>query len=314
FTPEQSIPYTIRIEDAEDGDSVQYDELMSARAFVSARWNRGQGKEETSHPGLALMKQSDCFNCHGTETKIVGPAYLDVASKYGGQAGALEATIQRVIKGSSGVWGTTPMLPHESLSKDQVRLMVQWVFELKPGVAGASVVQGLAGKILSPAGPVTGQVVLEANYTDAGRAPAGSLAGSSRVTLRGRRIEAEQANAMNGPRIEANDKASGGRILTQLASTHTVKFDNLNLSDSVSVSCRVANGGEDAAVEFHEGSAKGELLSTIPVKPTGGWNQWAELTSPLKTTTKGPNAVCLTFTGFSTNRLMNLDWVQFNAR
>ena len=34
---------------------------------------------------------------------------------------ALEASVQRVIKGSSRVWGEVPMLPHESFNPDQVR-------------------------------------------------------------------------------------------------------------------------------------------------------------------------------------------------
>ena len=116
FTLGKPIPYKVRVVDAEDGDSAHFDEVMDARTFVSARWSRGDGKEEGSHPGLALMKQSDCFNCHAIETKIVGPAYLDVANKYRGQPGAIEASIQRVIKGSSGVWGESPMLPHESFT------------------------------------------------------------------------------------------------------------------------------------------------------------------------------------------------------
>lgn len=136
FAPGQLIPYQVRVVDVEDGDSAQVDEVMEARNFVSARWGLGDGKEEVSHPGLAMMKQSDCFNCHSIETKIVGPAYLEVANKYRGQTGAIEASIQRVLKGSSGVWGEAPMLPHESFTGDQIHLMVQWIYDLKPGQTG----------------------------------------------------------------------------------------------------------------------------------------------------------------------------------
>jgi len=314
FTPGQPIPYALRVIDAEDGDSKQNDELMDARAFVNARLTSGEGKEQLD-PGLALMKQSDCFNCHGTETKIVGPAYLEVANKYRNQPSALEASIQRVIAGSSGVWGTTPMLPHESFSKEQVRLMVQWVFELKTGQNSAKLVRGLTGKIPVDAELTEGQMLLEATYADAGRAPAGALTGSSRVTLRSRRIEAERADAVNGPRIEGNDRASGRSMLSQIKSTYSAKFDNLHLSETASVSCRLANGGtDDAAIEFREASRDGRLLASIETKPTGGWDKWVELTAPLTAKMKNRGAVCVTFSSFSTNRLMNLDWIQFNAR
>ena len=209
FTPGKPIAYQVRVVDAEDGDSAHDDELMAARNFVSARWSRGDGQEEVTSAGLALMKQSDCFNCHALETKIVGPAYLDVANKYRGQPGALEASIQRVLKGSSGVWGESPMLPHESFTGDQVHLMVQWVFDLKPGQTGAGIVRGLTGSVVAPTNDALREMVLEASYTDAGRAPAGSLVGTTQVKLRRRRLEAEQADVVRGPKIKENDQASG---------------------------------------------------------------------------------------------------------
>ena len=178
FTPGKPVAYKVRVMDAEDGDSKDYEELMDSRVFVSARWSKDDGKEEISHPGLALMKQSDCFNCHTVETKIVGPAYLDVANKYRGQSGALEASVQRVIKGSSGVWGEAPMLPHESFTADQVHLMVNWVFDLKPGEGGAGLVRGLAGKVIPPADDSLGVATLEASYTDVARGPARALVGN----------------------------------------------------------------------------------------------------------------------------------------
>jgi cytochrome c len=311
FTPGKPISYSLRIIDAEDGDSAQYDELMTGRAFVNAHWARGDGKEEIN-PGLAMMKQSDCFNCHSTQAKIVGPAYVDVANKYRGQPGALDASVQRVIKGSSGVWGSTPMLPHESFSVDQVRQMVQWVFDLKTGENGVSMAHGLAGNIpfTSEAG---GEVVLEGTYTDAGRAPAGALTGSAHITLRSRRIEAEKADTLTGPRIEGNDHASGRRFLGQIKAAHSVTFNDLNLAGTTSVSCRLANGSTNTAViEFHQSSSDGALLASVEAKPTGGWDHWIEVASPLKASSAGRTPVCLTFGGVSTNRLLNLDWVQFN--
>jgi cytochrome c len=183
FTPGQPIAYRVHVRDAEDGDSAQYEELMDSRVFVMAHWTRDDGKEEASHPGLNLMRQSDCFNCHSIQTKIVGPAYLDVANKYRDTPGALEASVQRVIKGSTGVWGNAPMLPHESFTTDQVHLMVQWVLSLKPGQSGDGLVRGLAGKILAPIDQHVTSATLEAVYTDFGRAPVGSLVGKAQLTL-----------------------------------------------------------------------------------------------------------------------------------
>lgn len=312
FTPGKPISYQVRVVDVEDGDSAQVDEVMEARSFVSARWNGGDGQEAVSHPGLALMKQSDCFNCHSIETKIVGPAYLEVANKYRGQPGAIAASIQRVIKGSSRVWGESPMLPHESFTGDQVHLMVQWIFDLKPGPAGAGLLRGLTGSVIAPTNDALREIVLEASYTDAGRAPAGPLVGKNQVKLRRRQIEAEHADAVCGPKIRENDQASGRSMLAEIDRTHSVQIENLNLADAASVTCRVANGStNNAVIEFRAGSAQGDLLATIEVQPSGGWNKWVAFKAPLRATNQR-TAVCLTFVSSSTNRLLNLDWVEFS--
>src|SRR5436190_23419431 len=96
--------------------------------------------------------------------------------------------------------------------------------DLKPGQNGASLVRGLTGKIPLLAEQTGGQVLLDASYTDAGKAPAGTLTGTSHMKLRNRRIEAERADAINGPRVENNDRASGRSMITHILKTHTLRF------------------------------------------------------------------------------------------
>ena len=36
-------------------------------------------------PGLDLAKAKNCMACHAVASKVVGPAYKDVAAKYAGQ-------------------------------------------------------------------------------------------------------------------------------------------------------------------------------------------------------------------------------------
>ncbi|KAK0358013.1 hypothetical protein LTR94_037061, partial [Friedmanniomyces endolithicus] len=47
--------------------------------------------------------------CHTVATKLVGPAYKDVAQKYAGQKGAEDKLVQKVLKGGAGTWGPIPM-------------------------------------------------------------------------------------------------------------------------------------------------------------------------------------------------------------
>ena len=304
FTPGKPTHYEVFIRDAEDGTSKDYEEVFEPRTFVSAAWARADGQSEDVEPGLALMKQNDCFNCHATEQKIVGPPLLEIAKRYRNQPGALEASVERVIKGSSRVWGETPMLPHESLNPDQIRMMVRWVYGLQPGKTGANLIRGVAGDIKTPSDPKIRFGWLEASYTDTGHAPAGSLSGKTRVRLRSRRIEAELADEKYGLKVLGN-------FLGAINDGHYARFANLNLSSSRSATLRVASAGTGGKIELHAGSPKGLLLGQVEVQPTGSWDKWVELNTPLESS-GGRTDVYTVFINPGKGGLMNLDWIQFN--
>jgi cytochrome c len=309
FTPGRPLAYAVAVTDAEDGTSAQNDELMDARVFVAAKWSKGDGKDAVDEPGLALMKQSDCFNCHAVETKVVGPAFLEVANKYRGQAGALDASVQRVIRGSSRVWSEVPMLPHEAFTTDQVQLMVRWVFGLEPGKTGGAMTRGLGGNVTAPKDNALRLASLEATYTDLGRGPAASLTGRAMVRLRSRRVEAESGLVTGAKVSGSGDKAHVGSI----NHGHTVKFASLNLSDTASVTARVASAGTGGDIELRAGSATGVLLATLKVVPTGKWDTWQDVTAPLPAVA-GRTEVVAVFVNPGKGGLMNVDWFQFNAK
>jgi cytochrome c len=137
------------------------------------------------------MRQSDCLNCHATETQLVGPSFVAIADKYRGVKDASETLNTKIRLGGGGVWGQVPMLAHPQHTVDEVAFMLRWILALEKGKGGPSITRGLTGEITAPKGDKAGQFILEATYTDAGAAPAGSLAGKANVALRTRRIEAE---------------------------------------------------------------------------------------------------------------------------
>lgn len=308
FTPGRPVPYAVAVTDTEDGSSADYEEIFEPRTYVNAAWSRGDGRVEDAEPGLLHMKQSDCFNCHAVDRKIVGPALLDIAAKYRGQDGALETSVQRVIKGSSKVWSEIPMLPHESLNPDQVRQMVRWVYALEPGKGGANLTRGLTGTLTAPADDKLRTGVLEAAYTDGGRAPAGPLSGRATVRLRSRRLQAEAADETAGPKIL-------GAHLGAIDHGHRIRFDRVNLADAGSVTLRAASGGAGGRIELHAGAPAGPVVGTIEVPPTGGWEKWVELSTPLdRLAATNRTDLHLVFSNPGRGGLLNLDWIQFNPR
>jgi len=86
-------------------------------------------------PGTArasedLAKKHNCTACHAVEKKMIGPAYVDVAKKYKGQADAANVVAGRIAKGSTGNWGAIPMPPNAAVPAADVQALAAWVVGL----------------------------------------------------------------------------------------------------------------------------------------------------------------------------------------
>jgi cytochrome c len=78
-----------------------------------------------------LAKSKNCMACHAINSKLVGPAYKDVAAKYAGQKGVEDKLVQKVMKGGSGVWGPVPMPANPQVSEAEAHTLVKWVLSQK---------------------------------------------------------------------------------------------------------------------------------------------------------------------------------------
>ncbi|GAB3543226.1 hypothetical protein GCM10027343_16320 [Noviherbaspirillum agri] len=78
-----------------------------------------------------LAKAKNCLACHSVASKLVGPAFKDVAKKYAGQKDAENNLVQKVLKGSSGVWGPVPMPANAQVNEAEARTLVKWVLSQK---------------------------------------------------------------------------------------------------------------------------------------------------------------------------------------
>lgn len=81
--------------------------------------------------GLDLAKSKNCMACHAVASKVVGPAYKDVAAKYAGQKDAEAKLVAKVMKGGSGVWGAIPMPANPQVSEAETHTLVKWILAQK---------------------------------------------------------------------------------------------------------------------------------------------------------------------------------------
>jgi cytochrome c len=305
FTPGKPLSYKVTVQDAEDGSSDAKAAEFGARTLVTSAFLPADGKAVAVDPGLALMRQSDCFNCHAMETPLVGPAFVAIADKYRKQAGAEELLNKKVRLGGSGVWGQVPMLAHPQHTEDEVAIMLRWMLALEKGKGGPTLSRGLEGQLTAPKDNKPGTLLLEAIYTDIGAGVAGPLSGKAAVALRHRRLEAESAEITGGKNT--------GKAVGSTQHGATLKFANLNLADTKNVKVNASAGGgtKGSQIEVRLDSATGPIVATIDITYSGDWGKFVESKAKL-TPTPGRHDVYLVLTNPKKGGgLMNVDWVEF---
>jgi len=327
--PGRPIRYRLYVKDAEDGtndfdeadeqDLEPIDADSSRRASVNAVFSNapipaagGAASDDLGPAGMRMMKRSDCFNCHAVDQKRVGPTLLEIATKYRGKDGALEASVQRVLKGSTGVWGKIPMIPHSQHTLEQLREMVGWVYSLEP--AGlVRVFGGFVGDVplLPEDAGKPGHYKLEANYFDRGAGEVPSLNASTTLYLRQRLVEAETADDIHGPLVLGSQTAGGAKFIGSINHGHFLRFNGIPLDQVKRLTLRVASAGAGGDIEIRVDKPDGPLLATAKIDVNGQWEKWYERTVELAPT-PGRHDLFVRFVNpKNTNALMNLDSIHF---
>ena len=171
------IPYSIRVSDAEDGNS-EYNEISNNEVLLVIKYlpDSTQVKKylldrsKMNHQPLLWMSTSTCFACHAARTKLIGPSFDLVAQRYRGQAGVVDSLAKKIIKGSTGTWGDLKMPPHPDLKIEQVREIVRWILTNNDDPY-QNYIAGIEGAFRTkerPAGDAKGVYILTASYTDHG--------------------------------------------------------------------------------------------------------------------------------------------------
>jgi cytochrome c len=71
------------------------------------------------------------MGCHKAQSKVLGPAFKDIASKYAGNPKAEEQLAGKIVKGGAGVWGPVPMPANPKVSSDDARKLASWVLSAR---------------------------------------------------------------------------------------------------------------------------------------------------------------------------------------
>jgi len=173
------IPYSIHISDQEDGNS-GYNEIPNNEVLMSiayqpdSAWVKKDASAVNTTPalqGLLLIARLNCFTCHTSRQKLIGPSFDLIARKYPITNSHVASLANKVISGSVGVWGDVPMPSHPDLDVEQAKKIVRWILEhnLNPDLYYVSGLQGsFRTKEKGGNNSEKGTYILTASYMDHG--------------------------------------------------------------------------------------------------------------------------------------------------
>ena len=124
--------------------------------------------------------------------------------------------------------------------------------------------------------------------------------------------QAESFSGQSGVQTETTTDTGGGQNIGWIAPGDSVSYADLEFGTptAASVTTRLASGGGSGTIQYRLDSATGPIIASTPVTGTGGWQNWATVTTPLTGSATGRHTVYATFTG-SGGDFVNVNWFRF---
>jgi cytochrome c len=273
FFPNTPIKYVVAVNDKEDGSSTD-GKIKGENVIVTFDYMKGfdmthiaQGHQSApvELPGKVLIEKSDCKSCHLIDQKSAGPSYKDVAAKYASQPEAVAYLSTKIIKGGSGVWGTTEMAAHPQISDADASKMVEYILSLADSKEKRNL--PLSGTV-TPGKEEDGVYVLTATYTDKQINNIPSLSSTDAIVLRSSFLRPNQIDEVRIARKATfQDRHSLENILD---GAHAV-YKNIDLTGVKKATVMANLGGNQigGAAEIHMDKADGPLLGVVNVTASG---------------------------------------------
>ena len=128
-----------------------------------------------------------------------------------------------------------------------------------------------------------------------------------------RGVKTEQFATPHSDQRSENDQV--GVYVTSIHNGDYIKLQNVAFDNKLprTFTARVASGLRGGQIEIRVDSLAGQLLGTLEVPATGGWEQWQTLTTDLTTIARGTHDLYFVFTGRKGPKLFNFDWWEMRA-
>jgi len=124
------------------------------------------------------------------------------------------------------------------------------------------------------------------------------------------RIEAEDYVANSGTSVEDCSDIDGGQDVGSIRDGNWLMYSDVDLTDAVGLDMRLASTTTGSTVEVRLGSITGEVIASLDVPTTGGWQTWETVSAELDSI-GGIYDIYLVF-GSTGSWVCNVNWFQFS--
>ncbi|WP_247236569.1 PQQ-dependent sugar dehydrogenase [Telluribacter sp. SYSU D00476] len=314
------LDYKVAIKDPEDKQidparaTVSFTYLPFGKDIASAVSGATHGNIQHAE-AEKLYASLDCRACHTMDSKSIGPSLKDIAKRYNGKAGAVEALVDKVIKGGSGNWGAYAMSAHPDLPVEDSKAIVNYILSLdaKPSslpLSGKLKLTDHVGK------GNEGAYVLLASYQDKGANGIEPLTARTHMVLRNPKVEFEDYEGGNVGVVIATEMTGFISYIRRVTPGRYVSFNKIDLTHIKSITYRLLEEGTGGTLEVRLGRVDGPLVSSLQIpagKAADYTKGWKDRVAPVMPT-KGVHDLYFVFKNESGGQkeMFFLDWMQFN--
>ncbi len=275
YFPNKPIEYEVNVADKEDGDltngkikadqvAVSIDYMPIGYDKIEASQNhRGVDASAFASMGERMLNKNDCKSCHIIDKKSVGPSYRDVATKYKGDAKAIENLSNKIIAGGGGVWGDHRMAAHPQISQAEANIIVEYILNInEPKTAKTLPSKGSYATKIPDGQKENGSYILRAAYKDKGTKVMKSLASEDLIVLRSAKLNPEISDKSKGTRLMITPM----RSFSMVGNNAYLAYNNIDLTDineiEISGQAQTRVGASGGIVEIRLDSPTGTLIGT----------------------------------------------------
>ncbi|RPA67948.1 PKD domain-containing protein [Cyclobacteriaceae bacterium YHN15] len=290
-----SIKYKVHVMDKEDGslddDGIQPSEVMVTWDFLKEGFDKIEASEghqivenTTQLIGQNLVLKSGCNACHGVDNASVGPSYKEVALKYENDTDAVDYLIQKVINGGGGIWSERLMPSHAHLDKEDISLMVDYIFSLSPNAnLYAKNRIPLEGQLKLDQHVDQGLYLMTASYKDKGADEAKAILRRHELGLRHPKVLAVEADYFQGTAKVSNQ---GSTLIKFTENRSYMGFKGIDLKHIEKIIFSIDPNKVSGWFEIRMDSPDGPIIGKTAVlgmenRPQNAEGRWFEIAVPL---------------------------------